>query len=251
MTPRDRICVLSFDEISISQELCFDKGKEQVIGPHKKAQVAFVRGLFDSWKQLFYYDYDQRMSTNLIKSLIKTMHNLGLKVVAAVCDGGSENQFVIRELGNIPSKPYYTIEGTDEKIFIFWDAPHLLKCLQNHLIDTGYAVRGKSVSKRPLVKLLQFLKTEKAKTEEEHIKMMEDRSKEALKATKRKDEEQADKAEGINFEMHESHLAYLPGGDPHADPLGPPFSALGGDEDTALRKKEKNRSERISRLLSS
>jgi hypothetical protein len=39
MTEVDRLTVLSFDEIKISEEVSFDKGREKIMGPHSYVQV--------------------------------------------------------------------------------------------------------------------------------------------------------------------------------------------------------------------
>lgn len=46
----DKITVLSFDEMSLSNLASIDRKYEQKIGPHKNCQVVTARGLFKSWK---------------------------------------------------------------------------------------------------------------------------------------------------------------------------------------------------------
>jgi len=48
MDTKDKLTVLSFDEMYLSQQIDFDKSKEQVIGPHKTVQVVMARGLVSS-----------------------------------------------------------------------------------------------------------------------------------------------------------------------------------------------------------
>lgn len=42
----ERLCVLSFDEVYISQNIEIDRREEQKIGPHKTVQFGMVRGLY-------------------------------------------------------------------------------------------------------------------------------------------------------------------------------------------------------------
>ena len=58
---KDRLAVISFDEMSLKKELAFDKGLDSAIGPHKQVQVCMIRGLIKSWKQIVFYDFDQVM----------------------------------------------------------------------------------------------------------------------------------------------------------------------------------------------
>jgi len=44
MSRNDKITVISFDETYISREICYDKGQDQIIGPHKCVQVVMARG---------------------------------------------------------------------------------------------------------------------------------------------------------------------------------------------------------------
>jgi len=44
MSRNDKITVTSFDETYISRKICYDKDKDQIIGPHKCVQVVMARG---------------------------------------------------------------------------------------------------------------------------------------------------------------------------------------------------------------
>jgi len=44
MFGNDKITVISFDETYISRKICYDKGKDQIIEPHKCVQVVMTRG---------------------------------------------------------------------------------------------------------------------------------------------------------------------------------------------------------------
>jgi hypothetical protein len=55
----EKLTVLSFDEMFIRNEICFDKNRQQVLGPHRTVQVIIVRGLCSNWKQPVFYDFDK------------------------------------------------------------------------------------------------------------------------------------------------------------------------------------------------
>lgn len=52
-----------------------------------------------------------------------------------VCDQGTTNVSVVKSLGVTHSKPYFMVNN--EKIFVFYDPPHLFKSVPNNLLD-GY-----------------------------------------------------------------------------------------------------------------
>jgi hypothetical protein len=57
----EKLCVLSFDEMYVSNRIDIDKKEEQKLGPHKSCQCVTARGLFGKWKQPVYYKYDRPM----------------------------------------------------------------------------------------------------------------------------------------------------------------------------------------------
>lgn len=54
MPERDRVCVLSFDECSISHEWSYDKSTDRLYAPKKYVQCAMIRGVIGEWKQLIF-----------------------------------------------------------------------------------------------------------------------------------------------------------------------------------------------------
>ena len=51
LAPMDKLCSLSFDEMSIEKKYVYDRGADKLYGPHSKVQVAMIRGITSSWKQ--------------------------------------------------------------------------------------------------------------------------------------------------------------------------------------------------------
>nr|CAH7759843.1 unnamed protein product [Callosobruchus chinensis] len=85
-TQQDRICVLTFDEIYISNKIELDKKTEQVIGPHKSCQTVMVRGLLSKWKQPIYYNFDQPMMKDTIEKIVSELFQANFVVVAITSD---------------------------------------------------------------------------------------------------------------------------------------------------------------------
>ena len=60
MPLEEKLCVLSFDEMKCREEWAYDRRNDVIIGPKRMIQVAMVRGLKKSWKQLVFYDFDKK-----------------------------------------------------------------------------------------------------------------------------------------------------------------------------------------------
>lgn len=148
---QEKLCMICFDEIYISRKIEINKTKEQVVGPHKSVQVGMARGIFSSWKQIIFYAFDKPLDTSIILNSIRKLYEAGYIVVAFTCDLGPTNAKVLRQL-NIGIEPdnkcYFQHPSHDSyKVFVFNDAPHLLKLVRNHFIDYGFIIDEQVVSK--------------------------------------------------------------------------------------------------------
>lgn len=155
----ERLVVLTFDEIYINDKIAIDRKLEKVIGPHKTCQCVMVRSLFASWKQLVYYEFDKTMDATTLNNIILKLHDAGYIVVAITSDLGPGNLKLWSqlEIGMHPQKSYFQHPArNDLKVFVFADAPHLLKLLRNHFLDKGFIWKGKIVDKEILFKLLSI-----------------------------------------------------------------------------------------------
>nr|CAH7759845.1 unnamed protein product [Callosobruchus chinensis] len=147
-TQQDRICVLTFDEIYISNKIELDKKTEQVIGPHKSCQTVMVRGLLSKWKQPIYYNFDQPMMKDTIEKIVSELFQANFVVVAITSDMGTGNTSLWSQLGIGYDKKCFINHPCDNslKIFVFADPPHLIKLARNHLIDHGFVVDNKLIN---------------------------------------------------------------------------------------------------------
>jgi hypothetical protein len=169
MKPVDRHCVVMFDEISISTGLTYSKKEDRIEGFEdlghsakcafaNSANVVMVRGIHRQWKQPISFTFSNGpiKATDLKKIItgaITACQNIGLKVVATVCDQGSANQAIINSL-LADTKEKCLREGTENKHFGFvvnakeivplFDVPHLLKCVRNNLLtkDLHFEING-------------------------------------------------------------------------------------------------------------
>ncbi len=67
----DKLCVLSFDEMSIDSRVCYAQALDQILQPHSNVQVLMVRGLTQHWKQPVFYDFDRAMDAHLLKDITR------------------------------------------------------------------------------------------------------------------------------------------------------------------------------------
>lgn len=138
----DKLCVLSFDEIYVSNRIDIDKKNEEKIGPHKTCQTVMARGLLSNWKQPIYYQFDQQMTPEIIKNIILELYTTGFTVVAIVSDMGPGNMKFLSSLNVSFDKSCYFSHPADDSlnVYVFVDVPHLIKLLRNHVLDKGLTI---------------------------------------------------------------------------------------------------------------
>ena len=77
-------------------------------------------------------------------------------MVALICDQGSNNRSFLqgKECDVAVNRPFLHI-GT-KKVFVFYDAPHLLKNVRNNLKKGGFVIDGKLISWQHIVDFYNF-----------------------------------------------------------------------------------------------
>jgi len=110
------------------------------------------------------------MTKNILLNIIAALYKINYIVVAITSDSGSTNIALRNEL-NIGVEMSKSQQGKNEecrekkcffehpadkslKIFVFADAPHLIKLLRNNFIDSGFLVNGKMLMKKILEELV-------------------------------------------------------------------------------------------------
>lgn len=86
-----RLTVLSFDEVYISNKVDLERREQKIYGPHRTSQVVMARGLIGNWRQPIYYDFDQPMTTEILFEIMTQLQETGYTVVAVTSDLGSTN----------------------------------------------------------------------------------------------------------------------------------------------------------------
>lgn len=139
MDAAHRFCVLSFDECSIIKESTYDKGEDILYHPKSKVQCAMLRGLVGSWKQPIFYDFDCDMSKETLFDIIHKVEAAGFPILAMVNDLGPTNVKLWNSLGiDINNTSFTNPASANRNIYGFADAPHLLKCIRNNVLNHSY-----------------------------------------------------------------------------------------------------------------
>lgn len=149
MDPMDRFCILSYDEMQISEQLDFDKNVGKFVGYAtlgnnlnslgEKIYVVMLRGLKNSWKQMVACHVtrketiDSRLIHDFMLDCITTVESSGLRVVALSSDLDGRNRSLWTSLNIQASKNgvrsnSFSYNGHD--IFVIPDPCHLLKNLK-------------------------------------------------------------------------------------------------------------------------
>lgn len=121
-----------------------------------------VRGLFSSWKQPIFVDFDTNMSKPILIEIIDKLFDAGFTVRAVVSDCGGSNQGLWKALNVGINRNYFLHPRNGKNIYVFGDAPHLLKLTRNWLLDKGFqTTEGLILTKKPLEQLYRYFKYSK------------------------------------------------------------------------------------------
>lgn len=99
MPIEDKLCVLSFDEMKVAETYEYDIVEDVVRKPVNYVQVVMARGLKGTWKLPVFYAFDCPMTVGILNNIISELSYAGYPVVAVVCDNGSTNRKLYKDLG--------------------------------------------------------------------------------------------------------------------------------------------------------
>ena len=173
MPQRDRVCVLTLDEMSLKSGLYYDVRNDVIEGLQdlgslgrtkslaSMALVFMVRGLGSKWKQpLSYFLCDGATPGDkqciLLQECINKLQKVGLTVKVVLGDQGSNNRKMFSKLGITPDRPYMMWKSGEEnheghRIYFMFDPPHLLKNVRNNLKRHIFVVDGHDVKWKYIV----------------------------------------------------------------------------------------------------
>lgn len=124
----------------ISYNVCKDRiegfenfgniGVGQEVG--KQALTFMATGIFSSWKQPLGYSIQKADTLHaLLFECLEAVKECGLQVKCIICDQGTNNQKLFNILKVTPEQPNFSFN--EDKIFVKFDPPHLLKSIRNNL----------------------------------------------------------------------------------------------------------------------
>lgn len=138
----EKLAVISYDEVYISNQMAIDRKEEQVIGQNKTCQVVMIRGLFSKWKQPVFYEYDKPITKEKLTKILEQLFECGFTIVATISDLGPKYKSLWNDL-NIDSEKgqCYFMHPCNNllRVYVFADVPHMLKLARNHFLDRGFA----------------------------------------------------------------------------------------------------------------
>lgn len=171
MPTRHKYCCLIFDEMAIAPNLSYDKTNDIIHGFIDNGEerskifcdhvcVFMIRGICKKYKQPISFSFCKGSSKTAdlykqLKSIIKSLNDIGLNVVATVCDQGATNMAALNLLmkateGNYlrcgKNYPGGFFEINSKKIYPIYDPPHLIKGVRNNLLtkDLQFKEDGKT-----------------------------------------------------------------------------------------------------------
>lgn len=154
---RNLVCSLMMDEIAIRQQVEWDGKRYQGyidmgtgldddgMPLAKEALTFMVVAINDSFKLPVGYFLIAGLGAieraNLVKQCLCKLHDVGIKIVSLTFDGCSANLSMMKFLGcnlDVSSsnfKTYFNHPSSNESVFVFLDACHMLKLVRNTLGD--------------------------------------------------------------------------------------------------------------------
>ena len=104
---RDKVVCLSYDAVHLKKDLSYDSTEDKFIGPHSRANVMLLRGLFKNYKIPIWYKFDHVLSSDELIEIIKKVESAGYHVVAVTADMAKENQKCAKDLGVTQNDPRF------------------------------------------------------------------------------------------------------------------------------------------------
>ena len=149
MDEKEKLVTLCMDEMSLKTHLYYDIAADKIVGLEDYGSgyrtnkvstsglVFLVRSITGGWKQPLGYALvngacPREEMEMLMKEAIDKLEGIGLTVVVVISDMGSNFQSLANHLNITPENPWFI--HNNQKYFVMFDPPHLLKCVRNNLM---------------------------------------------------------------------------------------------------------------------
>jgi hypothetical protein len=171
MLENEKCCVLTFDGMALKSKLQYVESQDVIAGfldldefGDRSAEVAkqalqyMVRGISTRWKQpLGHFFGGTVVKAETLKDMtmkaVSLLEDIGLSVMAVVCDQEASHRVLYNLLGATNDEPWFKSQR-DNKVYVLYDIPHLIKNLRNNLLNydiisaTGEPVASFAVIRR-------------------------------------------------------------------------------------------------------
>ena len=149
MDEKEKLVTLCMDEMSLKTHLYYDIAADKIVGLEDYGSgyrtnkvstsglVFLVRSITGGGKQPLGYALvngacPREEMEMLMKEAIDKLEGIGLTVVVVISDMGSNFQSLANHLNITPENPWFI--HNNQKYFVMFDPPHLLKCVRNNLM---------------------------------------------------------------------------------------------------------------------
>ena len=152
MHDKEKCCIVTFDGMALKSKLQYSECQDIISGfvnldefGDSSAEIAkqalqfMVRGISSRWKQPighFFGGNCVKAETlqRMILKAVSSLEEIGLSVMAIVCDQEASHQVLYNILGSTLNKPWFMSEKNN-KVYVLYDVPHLIKNLRNNLLN--------------------------------------------------------------------------------------------------------------------
>ncbi len=150
MGEKEKLVTVCMDEMSLKTHLYYDISAAKIVGleyygnGYRTNKVAtsglvfLVRSITGGWKQPLSYALVNGACPRdememLMREAIDKLEGIGLTVVVVISDMGLK---LANHLNITPENPWFI--RNNQKYFVMFDPPHLLKCVRNNLIKYSF-----------------------------------------------------------------------------------------------------------------
>ena len=169
-----RVVNILFDEINLTTEIHYDNhldqfkgiadnGKKRTAEIAKSALVAMITWIHKPIKEIVgYWLLGEKGNTKLTHDMmVDTIEQLfahGLIVKTMICDQGPRNLGILKRLNINSKKPYFSVPGYTDKVYLIFDPPYLLKSMRTNLSTKPLHYREGRVDWKVIEKIYELSK---------------------------------------------------------------------------------------------
>uniref|UniRef100_A0A182M397 THAP-type domain-containing protein n=1 Tax=Anopheles culicifacies TaxID=139723 RepID=A0A182M397_9DIPT len=135
------ICTLNLLHINTPVRYHYDRKRDQIVGPRAQLHCLTVQGIFASWQQIVYVDFDLLMGRELVEKIVTDLHHTGYRVVSITtgCDREAANMWCELNVSN--EQPCVRHPVTGHSIYVYACPDQTLVAIHRALIEDGFLMQ--------------------------------------------------------------------------------------------------------------